>query len=458
MKVVVTGGSGQLGTAVLERLVAARKIKKIVSLDLVPPVVPSPRIDWRIADMRDPGLERHLEGADALIHLAFLVAKPASVATMRAVNVEGSQRIFEAAAQHGVRKIVYSSSLAAYGTEPDMPVPVVETTPRRRSSVLTYAANKWEVEDYLDGFETLHPEVAVVRLRPGVLLGRRVNHVGDTLLKQRLMPVVGAGTAKNPLVWDEDVADAVFLALMADVRGAYNLCASDPLTGDEVAALAGFRAVRVPSAVVTGASRATGALAKILGERRFDVGWLEAASLDFIASAEKARSELGWKPKYPTSGDVAIAFGKMARRRPDRRISIFLTMVSSLAGRARQASEMPREAREMNLSIHLDVTGPDGGDYALHLAKGVLSVKSGIPRPPDSTITLSSETLLELLSGKTETSTASMVGKIRVRGEPIAGLVIGGIVNGFRRATEMPGTRGKIATRFSRWFGEGERS
>jgi UDP-glucose 4-epimerase len=456
MKVVVTGGSGQLGTAVLERLVAARKVKKIVSLDLVPPVVPSPRIDWRIADMRDPGLERHLEGADALIHLAFLVAKPASVATMRAVNVEGSQRIFEAAAQHGVRKIVYSSSVAAYGIERDLPVPVVETTPRRRSTVLTYAENKWEVEEYLDGFETAHPEVAVVRLRPGILLGRRVNHMGDTLLKQRLMPVMGS--AKSPLVWDEDVADAVFLALMADVRGAYNLCASNPLTGDETAALAGFRAVRVPNAVVTGAARATGVLAKVLGERRLDAGWLEAGSIDVIASAEKARTELGWKPKYPTSGDVAIAFGKMARRKPDRRISIFLAMVSSLAGRARQASEMPREAREMSLSIHLDVTGPDGGDYALHLAKGVLSVKSGIPRPPDSTITLSSETLLELLSGKTETSTASMVGKIRVRGEPIAGLVIGGIVNGFRRATEMPGARGKIATRLSRWFGEGESS
>ena len=175
MKVVVTGGSGQLGTAVLERLVAARKIKKIVSLDLVPPVVPSPRIDWRIADMRDPGLERHLEGADALIHLAFLVAKPASVATMHAINVEGSQRIFEAAAQHGVRKIVYSSSVAAYGVVPGLPVPIVETTPRQRSGVLTYADNKWEVEDYLDGFEVAHPDVAVVRLRPGILLGRRVN-------------------------------------------------------------------------------------------------------------------------------------------------------------------------------------------------------------------------------------------------------------------------------------------
>ncbi len=101
MRIVVTGGSGQLGTLVLERLVTQRQIKKIVSLDLLPPTVPSSRIDWRIADMRDPGLERHLEGADALVHLAFIVSRRASVEKMRAVNVDGSKRLFEAAAQHG---------------------------------------------------------------------------------------------------------------------------------------------------------------------------------------------------------------------------------------------------------------------------------------------------------------------------------------------------------------------
>src|SRR6185295_9388814 len=135
---------------------------KVVSLDLVPPIVPSPRIDWRIADMRDPGLERHLEGADALVHLAFIVAAQASVDTMRAVNVEGSRRIFEAAAQHGVGRIVYSSSVAAYGIVPELPNPITETAPRYRSKVLTYAENKYDVEAFLDEFEALHPEIAVV--------------------------------------------------------------------------------------------------------------------------------------------------------------------------------------------------------------------------------------------------------------------------------------------------------
>src|SRR5581483_8143298 len=129
MKVVVTGGSGQLGTLVLDRLVADRKIKKIVSLDLVPPTVPSTRIDWRIADLRDPGLERHMEGADALVHLAFIVMPRATAETMYAVNVEGSRRIFAAAAQHGLARIVYASSVAAYGTEPAPQGVIDETAP-----------------------------------------------------------------------------------------------------------------------------------------------------------------------------------------------------------------------------------------------------------------------------------------------------------------------------------------
>jgi UDP-glucose 4-epimerase len=456
MKVVVTGGSGQLGTRVLERLVATRKIKKIVSLDLVPPTVPSARIDWRIADLRDPGLERHLEGADALVHLAFIVARRASVETMNAVNVEGTRRIFEAAAQHGVRRIVYVSSVAAYGIAPDHVVPVVETTPRRRTGLLTYADNKFDVEELLDSFEPAHPEIALVRLRPGILLGARIAHVSESLLRRRVLPLVSE--ARGPIVWDEDVADAVVLALTSDVRGAFNLVATEPLTGAEVARLAEFRPVRVPDAAIAAASRASSALAPVMGDRRLDTGWLEAMRYDMIVSPEKAKAELGWKPRYPTSADVAIAFGKATRSVLDPRIRFFLAMVPRLARRAAHSGEMPEEARTLSVRIHLDVTGPGGADFDLTLKNGVMTLKRGIPRPPDSSVTLGTETFLELLGGQADTATASMIGKIRVRGEPIAGLVVSGMINGFRRATEKQGVPGKIARGLARWFERGARS
>lgn len=453
LKVVVTGGSGQLGTLVLERLVAQRKVKQIVSLDLVPPIVPSHRIDWRIADMRDPGLERHLEGADALVHLAFFVTRRASAETMYAVNVEGSKRIFEAAAQHGVRRIVYSSSVAAYGLVADQPSLVVETTPRKRTPTLSYAANKYEVEAYLDDFERAHPEVAVVRLRPGILFGRRIAHVRDSLVRQRVLPIVGSG--RGPVVWDEDVADAVVLALSQDVRGAYNLAANDPLPSEELARLAGFRPLRIPGGVTSAAVRASRALEPLLGERRLDAGWIESAHVDLIVSSDKAKAELGWKPRYPTSADVAIAFGKNARGRPDPRITLFLSMIPRLARHARAQGEVSEEAERTSLSIHFDVTGRRGADFALAIKEGVLTLKRGIPRPPDSTVTMSTDTLLDLLSGKLDPSAATMTGKVRIRGEPLAGLVLGGIVRAFRRATEQETVSGKIARRLSGWFQKG---
>jgi nucleoside-diphosphate-sugar epimerase/putative sterol carrier protein len=456
MKVVVTGGSGQLGSLVLERLVSQRKIKKVVSLDLVPPIVPSPRIDWRIADLRDPGLERHLEGADALVHLAFIVAGPASVETMRAVNVDGSRRIFEAAAQHGVRRIVYTSSVAAYGIVPELPTPVVEDSPRYRSKVLTYAENKFDVEAYLDGFEAEHPEISVVRMRPGILLGRRIAHVSERFLARRVLPVVS--DMRLPIVWDEDVADAVILALMGSSQGAYNFVAAEPLAGIDMARLSGFRARRIPDPVLGAAVRTSGMMS-LLGEKRVDVGWIQAGQVEMIVNSDKAKADLAWKPRYPTSADVATAFGQSVRGHTDRRIALFLSMVPRLARRARKQNEMPRDAATMKLKIHLDLTGPRGGDYALSLDAGNVTLARGIPRPPDSTVSLSADTFLELLAGTADPSTAGMTGRIKIRGEPLGMLVFNGLVTGFRQTTRREGTVGFVARGLSKWFGDGnERS
>jgi nucleoside-diphosphate-sugar epimerase len=449
MKIVVTGGSGQLGTLVLERLLELRQVDAIVSLDLVPPMIPSGRIDWRIADLRDPGLERHFEEADALVHLAFIVTKSASVDTMRAVNVEGSRRIFEAAAQHRVPRIVYASSVAAYGLVKGHPSLIVESTPRRPSPVLTYADNKYEVEAYLDDFEAAHPEIAVVRLRPGVLLGRRVSLLPPSSFHRRVLPVFG--DARAPIVWDEDVADAIVASLADGVRGAFNLVASEPITGVEFSRLAGFRPIKVPRAAVGAAARTSKVLAPLLGEKRIDTGWLEATDIDLCISGEKAKTDLGWKPRYPSSADVAIAFGKSAPLATDRRVAWFISLATQLAGRAIDQGTL-RELGDRSLSLHLDVTGPTGGDYALTLATGKITVKPGVPRPPGSTLVLSVEVLLEILSGKLEVATAQRHGRLKVKGDPVGSAILTALVDGFRRTTSLNGVRATVARGFSKWF------
>src|SRR4051794_37668725 len=132
MRVAVTGGSGQLGTLVLRRLADDRSVKEIVALDRRPPLIVSGKLRDVRADVRDPAIGEHLRGCDALIHLAFVVAKRGARAEQDDINVRGSANVFRAALTGGVRRILYSSSVAAYGIVPGLPVPVTEGTPRTR--------------------------------------------------------------------------------------------------------------------------------------------------------------------------------------------------------------------------------------------------------------------------------------------------------------------------------------
>ena len=166
MKVAVTGAAGQLGTQLLRLLVADRSVKEIVALDLRPPLIVSGKLRDVRADVRDPAIGQHLAGCDALIHLAFLVAKRGQRSLLDEVNVAGSANVFRAALEAGVRRILYASSVAAYGVVPGLPVPVVEETPRTRQPGFWYACAKFDVEARLDALQAAHPDLSVARLRP----------------------------------------------------------------------------------------------------------------------------------------------------------------------------------------------------------------------------------------------------------------------------------------------------
>lgn len=442
MKVVVTGGSGQLGSLVLARLAQSRKVKRIVSLDLVPPSIPSAKLDWKIADLRDPGLDRHFEGADALMHFAFVVARRTPREVMYAVNVEGSRRMFEHALKAGLRTVVYSSSASAYGNPPGRTGPLTESSPRVRWTELPYAADKFDVEAFLDELEPAHPELRVVRLRPGILVGRRIAHdLGRSLVSRVLVEVT---PAPMPLVWDEDVADAAMTALLGDARGAFNLVADEQKSPGELARATGFRLIRVPR-------RAFAVAAPLLGKlSNTDASWFEAVDAHLPASSERAKRELGWSPHCPTVTEVLRNFDAVTPRRLDRRLAVYFRLVDTLGRRV--PPNLPDDARRVSLDIHLDLTGPRGGDFGWHIHEGKVRLSPGIPRPPSASITLSPETLLALLTGQDDLSTARMAGRVRVNGEPTAGLAFAGMITVFRNNARKSGLEGAVARRLERWF------
>lgn len=445
MKVVVTGGSGQLGSRVLRRLAADRKIKGITSIDLRPPAVPGAKIRAVTADVRDPDIVRHFAGHDALVHLAFVVTEARPRSEIDAINVGGSANVFAAAARAHLTQIVYSSSIAAYGVVPGHPEPITEETPRVHQPGFAYAATKFEVEAWLDRFEAEQPGIAVARLRPAILIGHDMDHfLGDALRRGWLL---ASSETPLPIVWDEDVADAVGLALLKRARGAFNLAADDSLSPRRLAQHGGVRVVHAARKVALGAAAASRWLSRLGVGRAMDPAWLDAADVRMIVASERAKRELEWRPRCPTAADVMARHRMEVPRRLDPRIALFFRAIAR-ASRARA----PDTSRPAKLDVHIRLTGTDGGDLALTFVMGRVAVRRGIPRPPSATLILPTDLLRRLLAGHIDVTTAQMVGQLRLDGDPTAVMVLGGIVTGFRAAAMQSGFRGALARRAALWF------
>ena len=105
---------------------------------------------YRRGDVLDrDAVDGLVEGADVVVHLAFMIMGGAEES--REVNLDGSRNVFEAAAAAGAKRLVYTSSVAAYGFHRDNPQPLTEDVPARGSDSHYYSAQKAEVEALLAG-------------------------------------------------------------------------------------------------------------------------------------------------------------------------------------------------------------------------------------------------------------------------------------------------------------------
>jgi UDP-glucose 4-epimerase len=424
VQVIVVGGSTQLGGLLLWRLIGQRRIKSIVAIDSIPPAAASPKLKWTIAHPTDPGLERHCEGADALIYAGFVAPGPETPAS-------AGPRIVIDAARVAIPALVGVSSCVAAGVEDDS---------------LT------SLDRALDDVEAGHPSVRVVRLRPGFLIGREMPGPLGASLRRRSLPKIG--DRAPPVVWDEDVADAAVLALSSEVRGAFDLVA-EPAPGIEALVAAGGLHVALSRTVLDGRSRRLSALlAQMTRGLPPDHAWMKATLERVPADADRARSELGWKPSCATAEAVMSRFGSEVPQRLDRRIVTFLRMTQAAARRFSD-TELSPEARRIDITIHLRMSGKNGGDFTLRTNHGRPQLRRGVPRPLDAVISLSADTLLEMLSGKLDLATARFAGKVVLQGEPLAGFVIMALVTNFRRVAGGAGARAWTARKLERWFARG---
>lgn len=311
MRVVVTGATGNVGTSVLRALSQEDGIESILGIARRRPTLQVAKTTFLEADVARADLTEHLRSADAVVHLAWLIQPSRDESVTRATNVTGSERVFRAAAEAGVGALVYASSVGAYSPGPK-DRRVDESWPTGGIATSFYSRHKAEVERLLDRLEAERPELRVVRLRPGLIFKRDAASgirrlfggpfVPGALLRRELIPVVpDTPRLRFQAVHSLDVGEAYRLAVMREVRGAFNVAAEPVLDPAELGRLLGARPVPVPARVLRGAAEATWKLRL----QPTPPGWVDLALGVPLMDVTRAREELGWEPRH-TGGEALL--------------------------------------------------------------------------------------------------------------------------------------------------------
>ncbi|HUB04109.1 MAG TPA: NAD-dependent epimerase/dehydratase family protein [Solirubrobacteraceae bacterium] len=317
LTVAVTGPTGTFGFGLLPLLDADDRVARIVGIARRP-FDPSEhgwtKLEYRQGDVRDPdALREAFEGANVVVHLAFMITGTASRETIRAINVEGTLNAFGAAATAGAKRFVYASSVAAYGFHDDNPIGMTEDWPTRPASKLFYAREKAELEQLLHEQAGAHPDVDLYLLRPPIVLGPHAVGAKNALpeplaglargaleFANRLPVPIPVPVPELPMqfVHEDDVGRALLGCVVADgPPGAYNIAGDGIVTAADVVRELGFTPVTVPAGIAETAARAAASIplpsfAPPVAE------WVEAATHPAIMDTSKAKRELGWEPEY----------------------------------------------------------------------------------------------------------------------------------------------------------------
>ena len=314
LTVAVTGPTGEIGLpllAELERDPAVGQVRGMARRPFDPTSEGWRKVSYRRGDILDRGsLAALFDGVDVAVHLAFAIFGGRE--QTRRVNLEGSRNVFETAVAAGVERLVYASSVAAYGFHRDNPQPLTEEVPPRGSEGFYYSSQKAELETALDEI-LLGGDTDAYVFRPCIVAGPRATMlIRQTVDAVRLgdpVPALRRGLGKLPLlkpilpdpgvpiqlVHHDDVAAAMAGAIAgAGAPGAYNLAGEGEIGIGDIARAVGWRSVRVPAPA---ADVGAGAAHRL----RFaspQLEWAMALRTPVLMDTAKARAELGWRPRF----------------------------------------------------------------------------------------------------------------------------------------------------------------
>jgi nucleoside-diphosphate-sugar epimerase len=322
LTVAITGPTGEIGISAVDALERDQRIGRILGMarrPFEPAEQGWTKTEYRRGDITNRAdVDALVADADVVIHLAFIIM--GSREESARVNLAGTRNVFEATvAAQRPRRLVYTSSVAAYGYHSDNPVPITEDVAPRGSPEHYYSEQKAACEAALAEI-TDGSELEVYVLRPCIVAGPKATALADIMPWNQLPGPVRRAVQAMPLlkppfpdpgtplqlIHHDDVAAAIVLAATTSApAGAYNLAGDGVLSMSDVAVALGARPVRVPRVAAVAASEAVARLPFVPSA----LEWLHAGRTSVVMDTSKAKSQLGWTPEYSAAETLSALAG-----------------------------------------------------------------------------------------------------------------------------------------------------
>jgi len=305
-RVLVTGGAGFLGSHVAAALAADPVVELVVAGDVRAPEHPMPGVVYADCDVTQAGVLApllELHGIDVVVHLAAIVSPGRDHTKEYRVDVGGTANVLSACLTAGVRRIVVSSSGAAYGYHADNPTWLREDDPVRGNDEFPYSRHKRLVEEMLAQHRREHPELEQVVFRIGTILGPTVSNQITALWDGRRILAVRGSASPFVFAWVDDVAAAMVRAATDGPPGIYNVAGDGRMTVQDIAARLGKPLLTVPASVLA-AALWLGRLLRLTVHGPEQVGFLRYRP---ALANDALKDVFGYTPRY-TSAEAFDAY------------------------------------------------------------------------------------------------------------------------------------------------------
>jgi nucleoside-diphosphate-sugar epimerase len=272
MKILVTGAAGYVGALLAENLAALPEVDEIVATDRRPrsqlsAAAPRGKLQEVTGPLEERDFVRRLEQHapfDAVIHSAFAVraAYGKEASAVESANIESCRNVFDLCFQNGVETLVYFSSAAVYGANPENRLQhfFKEDEPLGERTYPYGVQKRWTEELLREMYDERRPETQVFVVRPCSITGPRflaepTKKITLIAFLKKMLPVIPEVSPEwsRQYLHETDLVEAIKVLLRTDGNtgfDVYNLAPNDYLTAAEIAQTLGKRTLKVPAWLV----------------------------------------------------------------------------------------------------------------------------------------------------------------------------------------------------------------